>query len=262
LTNKDWGHCALDSPLSDPSIRVEPASKRLTVIKPQVIEHNGVSVVRDDLFPGGTKARFIPLLFNGVNEVVYASPAEGGAQTALATVAGQLGKRATIFVARRNKWHDRTLMAKRLGAKIEQVSPGHLNVVQARARKYSYQTGALLAPFGFDIPGATQAIAQAARSIGIQPHEVWCAAGSGVLARGLAQAWPSARRHVVQVGRTLSPNDVAGATIHVYPKPFGWAVKNPPPFPSDPHYDAKAWELCVKHKGPGVVLFWNVTDPA
>jgi hypothetical protein len=232
------------------------------MIKPQVIKHNDVFVARDDLFPGGTKARFIASLFDGVNEVVYASPAEGGAQTALATVAAQLGKRATIFVAQRKRWHDRTLMAQRLGAQIVQVAPGHLNVVQARARKYSHQTGALLAPFGFDIPGATRAIAQAALSIGIEPDEVWCAGGSGVLARGLAQAWPSARRHVVQVGRELSANDVAGATIHEYPKPFGWAIKKQPPFPSDPHYDAKAWEYCVKHKGPGVVLFWNVTAPA
>jgi hypothetical protein len=81
------------------------------VIKPQVIEHDGVLVVRDDLFEGGTKARFIPLLFNGDSEVVYASPAEGGAQTALATVASQLGKRATIFVAKREQPHPRTLMA-------------------------------------------------------------------------------------------------------------------------------------------------------
>ena len=142
-------------------------------------------------------------------------------------------------------------MAKRLGAQIVQVSPGYLNVVQARAIKYSHQTGTVLAPFGFDIPGAVQAIAQAALSIGIQPDEVWCAAGSGVLARGLAQAWPNASRHVVQVGRALSPNDVAGATIHEYPKPFKWATKNAPPFQSDPHYDAKAWEYCLKHKGAG-----------
>ena len=232
--------------------------------KPVVKNHNGVLVVRDDLFDGGTKARFIPLLLNGANEVVYASPAEGGAQTALATVAAKLNKRATIFVAerKRKKWHDRTLMAQRLGAQIVQVSPGHLSVVQARARQYSHHTGALLAPFGFDIPGATQTIAQAALSTGIQPDEVWCAGGSGVLARGLAQAWPNARRHVVQVGRKLSANDVAGATIHEYRKPFKWATKNAPPFPSDPHYDAKAWEYCLKHKGSGVVLFWNVTGPA
>ena len=174
------------------------------MVKPRVIEHDDVFVVRDDLFEGGTKARFIPLLFDCADEVVYASPAEGGAQTALATVAAQLGKRATIFVARHAHLHPRTLMAKRLGAQIVQVSPGYLNVVQARAREYCQEHGARLAPFGFDIPGATQAIAAAARSIGIQPGEVWCAGGSGVLARGLAQAWPDARRHVVQVGRDLS----------------------------------------------------------
>ena len=107
------------------------------MVKPRVIEHDDVFVVRDDLFPGGTKARFLPILFEGADEVVYASPAEGGAQTALATVAAQLGKRATIFVAQRAQPHPRTLMAKRLGAKIVLVSPGYLNVVQARALKYS-----------------------------------------------------------------------------------------------------------------------------
>ena len=96
--------------------------------KPIVENHNGVLVVRDELFEGGTKARFIPLLFDCADEVVYASPAEGGAQSALATVAGQLGKRATIFVAerKREKWHARTLMAERLGATIKQVPHGYL----------------------------------------------------------------------------------------------------------------------------------------
>jgi hypothetical protein len=122
------------------------------MIKPRVIEHDDVFVVRDDLFPDGTKTRFLPSLFDGVSEIVYASPAEGGAQTALATVASQLGKRATIFVAQRAQLHPRTLMAKRLGAKIEQVSPGYLNVVQARAREYCQEHGARLAPFGFDVP--------------------------------------------------------------------------------------------------------------
>jgi Pyridoxal-phosphate dependent enzyme len=230
--------------------------------KPQVIEHDGVLVVRDDLFPGGTKARFLPLLFDGADEVVYASAAEGGAQTALATVAAQLGKRATIFVAKRAQPHSRAMMAKRLGAKIMQVSPGYLSTVQARARDYSRQVGARLAPFGVDTPEAIQAIAAAARSIGIEPDEVWCGSGSGVLARGLATAWPAARRHVVQVGRALSANEVAGATIHVYPVPFGRETKNKPPFPSDPHYDAKAWEQCAARKGLGRVLFWNVAGPA
>jgi threonine dehydratase len=182
---------------------------------PIITEHGGVLVVRDDLFPGGTKARFLGMMFDGADEVVYASPAEGGAQTALATVARRLNKRATIFVARRAKPHLRTSEAAKLGAKIVSVAPGYLSVVQARAREYCIRTGARLMPFGADMPEAINAIAAAASAIGIEPDEIWCAAGSGVLARGLAVAWPNARRHAVQVGRTLTPRDVAGATIHV-----------------------------------------------
>jgi hypothetical protein len=44
---------------------------------PITVEHEGVLVVRDDLFPGGTKARFLGILFDGAEEVVYASPGGG-----------------------------------------------------------------------------------------------------------------------------------------------------------------------------------------
>jgi hypothetical protein len=106
--------------------------------------HHGIAVVRDDLFPGGTKARFIAQVFDGVQEAVYASPPEGGAQTAIATVARRLGKRATIFVAARTRPHPRTLEAARLGAKVVPISPGYLSVVQSRAREYCRNTGASL----------------------------------------------------------------------------------------------------------------------
>jgi hypothetical protein len=233
-----------------------------TAPAPVIMEHDGVLVVRDDLFPGGSKARFLGTLFEGVDEVVYASPAEGGAQTALATVAGHLGKRATIFVARRAKPHPRTIEAAKLGAKVVSIAPGYLSVVQARAREYCARTGVRLMPFGADMPEAINAIAAAACAIGIEPDEVWCASGSGVLARGLAAAWPKARRHAVQVGRTLTSRDVAGATIHVYPAAFGRAARSKPPFPSDPAYEAKAWEVTTARKGTGRVVFWNVTGPA
>lgn len=229
---------------------------------PIITEHDGIHVVRDDLFPGGTKARFLPILFDRADEVVYASPAEGGAQTALAQVAADLGKRATIFVAKRAEPHSRALMAKRLGAKVLQVSPGYLSVVQARATAYAGDRGAYLAPFGVDLPEAIDAIAAAATATGLDPAEVWCASGSGVLARGLAKAWPKAARFVVQIGRALVPEDVAGATIIIHPKPFGHALKAAPPFPSDPHYDAKGWEIAKARHGAGPCVFWNVTGPA
>jgi hypothetical protein len=229
---------------------------------PKTSEHDGLLVVRDDLYPGGTKARFLGALFEpGVEEVVYASPAEGGAQTALAAVAADLGKRATIFVAARAKPHPRMLMAKRLGARVCLIRPGYLAVVHARATAYCRASGARLAPFGVDTPVALTSIAEAASALAIAPDEVWCAAGSGVLARGLAKAWPKARRHVVQVGRKLEPEEVAGATIHVAELSFSQACRTEPPFPSDPNYDAKAWEIAKARRGAGLVVFWNVTGP-
>jgi hypothetical protein len=50
-----------------------------TPLAPVLTEHDGVLVVRDDLFPGGTKARFLGMMFDGADEVVYASPPGGGA---------------------------------------------------------------------------------------------------------------------------------------------------------------------------------------
>lgn len=229
---------------------------------PVVIEHDGIHVVRDDLAGGGTKARFMVKLFEQADEVVYTTPAEGGAQSALAWAAKATGKRATLFVAKRAEPHPRALMAKALGATVYQVTPGYLNVVRKRAQDYCAATGAVHAPFGLNTPEAIQTIADAARSTGLMPDEVWCASGSGVLARSLAAAFPGARRHVVQVGRALTPEDVAGAAIHVHPLAFGQTCRNLPPFPSDPHYDAKAWEIAKARRGAGLVLFWNVTGPA
>ena len=230
---------------------------------PIIEQHEGIGVVRDDLYPGGTKARFIAQMFQSCDEIVYASPAQGGAQYALAYVAQQLGKRATIFVASRRVPHPRQLEAKRLGAKIVLVKEGRLNVVQARARAYAAEVGATLAPFGFDAPEAVGIIASAAKALEENPDEVWCSAGSGTLCRSLKTAWPRANHIAVAVGRDIEPATVGGAKVIRYPKPFEHHALTLPPFPSDPHYDAKAWEFCKLHKKPGArVVFWNVTGPA
>ena len=43
---------------------------------PVIQEVNGFLIVRDDLIPGGTKARILPSLLQGAaSEYVYASPA-------------------------------------------------------------------------------------------------------------------------------------------------------------------------------------------
>ncbi len=229
-------------------------------MRPPILEqHGSITVVREDLYPGGTKARYMPLVFAEHEELVYATPACGGAQFAMATVGAQLGKRVTLFVARRICPHARSVQARRLGAKVVEVAPGYLTCVSARARQYTAATaGAFLVPFGLDVPGGIEVLAAAARATGFTPDEVWCAAGSGILARALAMAWPGSRRHVVEVGRALTAAEVGGATIHKYPRPFMELAKHPAPFSADLNYDAKAWEVCTARHGGGRVLFWNV----
>ncbi len=222
----------------------------------KIENHDGILVVRDDLIGlGGTKTRVLKALMNDSTNTtfVYASPRQGSAQIALADAASQLGRKAVIFTAKSKHRHIKTIKAEELGATIIEVAPGYLNVVQARAREYCKQTGAYLVPFG----GYTEHISvieQAARELNINPTQVWCAAGSGTLAKQLHKAWPNAQLNAVQVGKELK--DIPG-TVHVWPHKFDKGCKEPTPFPADSYYEAKAWQVCKEKAKPGAV-FWNV----
>jgi hypothetical protein len=223
-----------------------------------VEEIDGFRVVRDDRVEGGTKrralARILPTL--PADEIVYASPAYGFAQFALALAAADVGKRVTIFVAKRKDWHPRTRAASAAGATIVDVPNGYLSNVQSKAREYAAEHGAHYIEFGADDPALIGALADIARETGESPTEVWTVAGSGVLSRALQQAWPTAKFHAVQIGAVP---DAGSATVWKAPEKFEQPAKSPPPFPSCPEYDAKAWAFMQKHASPGA-LFWNVAS--
>jgi hypothetical protein len=228
----------------------------VTLLPPPPIEnHNGILVVRDDLVLGGTKRRILPHLLRGNNEFVYASPAYGYAQIALAYACREIGAIATIFTARRNVLHPRTQEAARAGATIVLVPTGYLSNVQAKAREYCHNFGATLLPFGLDCPAMVESIANMASYLPICPAEVWTVAGSGTLTRGLQAAWPQATFFAVQVGRT--PN-AGKARVFIAPEKFEEDAKGTrPPFPSCSNYDAKAWRFILEYASKGA-LFWNV----
>ena len=231
----------------------------MTLPAPVVERHGAITVVRDDLLPGGTKMRAImPLIDRShASEFVYPSPAYGYAQVALAHCARMAGRAATVFTAKRAAPHPLTRAAHEAGAKVVMVPYGYLSNVRAKARGYAEATGAALVPFGVEDERAMEAIAEAARSTGLAPREVWTVAGSGVLSRALQRAWPDAAFHAVAIGKAGS--DVGRARRWVSPYKFEQACKpaERPPFPSSPWYDAKAWRFITRHAGPGA-LFWNV----
>lgn len=227
--------------------------------------HGRIMVVRDDLLEGGSKMRFLPGLIRGKKEVVYASPFCGGAAVALSLACKMVGAQATIFYAKRKNLHKRQKMAVVNGAKIYWVGPfGYMSHVFADARKYAHARGALLLQIGFDTPAAVQPFIDSMFSVrerlSAVPDEVWCAAGSGMLARCLAHTFPDSNVIGVSTGLKAHkagkrfPSNVtlieSGYTLDKMPK-----VKAP--FPCCPNYDLKAWEHCTK-SAKGSVLFWNV----
>lgn len=224
-----------------------------------VEKHDEIYVLRDDLVAGGTKTIYLDYLFELYDEVVYASPAYGGAQLALAYCARKHNKQATIFVAKRKKPHARTLEAKKVGARVFQVPNGYLSHVQYRAKQYCNDTGAHLMKFGGYSETAINKIAEYASNVENKYgsfDEIWCASGSGTLINGLQQGFSNAAFNVVQVGAELK--NVTNANIYKYHKPFEQECKTKPPFPSCQNYDSKAWEYCKKYSKGEKILFWNV----
>lgn len=215
---------------------------------------DGILVVRDDLVPGGTKARVIPLLFDDREEYVYAGPCQGYAQVALAHGAKAHGKRATLFCAKRAVRHRRTADAALLGATVHEVPFGYLSNVRAKAEAYCRETGAVMLPFGMDSPVIRNGLASIASTLE-EPVEVWTVAGSGTLTLSLQQAWPNAVFNAVQIGKHLA--DPGRARVWVAPESFERDAVYPPPFPSCSNYDAKAWRFIKENARPGA-LFWNV----
>jgi len=237
-----------------------PRPVRLDAPEPFLQRVGTLQVVRDDLMPGGTKARALSVLFDLEHrEYVYASPVQGYAQVALAHCAKAAGCYAHIFCAARKEYHARTREALGLGAIIHELRPGYLSHVQAAARAFVAETpSARLLPFGLDDEAFIEALAgvgrRVARRLFAQPPEVWTVAGSGVLSRALQRVWPEADFHAIQIGH--APN-IGRATLHRAPERFEDDARYPPPFPSCSNYDAKAWRFIQEQAKPDA-LFWNV----
>lgn len=238
---------------------------------PQIVEHEGIHVVRDDLLEVGTKARAADYLVRNAKqtELVYgSSPATGYAQMSLPFVASKYGKKAVIFMAERalDKLHPYQKKAIELGADMRWVKMGMLAVTEKRARDYVAENpeDRLLVPIGIRHDTAIGCLIKVARALPIEPGEIWSVGSSGTLTRSLQLAFPNAAVHVVSVGHTMQPTDIGRAVFHKSPYKFDKPVKSEhtPPFPSAPTYDAKAWHIMRAwheiYKPNRPVLFWNV----
>jgi hypothetical protein len=232
--------------------------------EPVMVErHGNIYVVRDDLFPGGSKARFLPALIGDAKEIVFGGPCMGGAPVALSVVGKQMKRKITLFYAKRKVLHRRQQQAQANGARIIEVPMGFISNVQAKARAYCARTGALFLPLGFDRPDAREpyvaAMTQVHKMVG-DVDEVWCATSSGMLTFCLALAFPNSHIRGVAVGlasrwtKQKFPSNVE--VVQSRYKDLGTPCPQKAPFPICPHYEAKVWEHAKDTKK--LALFWNV----
>lgn len=231
--------------------------------EPVLEEHGNVIVVRDDLVPGGSKMRFLPHLVQDAKEIVFGGPFCGGAPYALSVWGKRTGTKITLFYAKRKELHERQKAALKNGATIYQVPFGYMSNVQAKAKAYARDHGALFLPLGFDVPQASapfiEQMRRVARTVG-KIDQVWAATGSGMLARCLAEAFYPTQVHGVIVGlRSRNEKQKFGTNVELHEAPYDFAksAKGRAPFPSCGNYDRKAWEMCSS-MSQGKVLFWNV----
>jgi len=223
--------------------------------------HKGVIVLRDDLLVGGTKSILMPYLIKDAEEYVYASPVYGGFQIALSAYCQGIGKRVTIFCAKRKEMHENTKKCIEYGATIVEVPFGYLSVVEKRALDYCKDTGAEKLIFGAKTIENKTLIANRVKAviekIGFEPEEIWCAVGSGTLVDSILIGTTTAKIYGVEVGAECDIKNER-LTVIKYNKGFDKVSKFKAGFPSMPNYDLKAFEYCIKYKKGKTVLFWNV----
>lgn len=237
--------------------------------------HHSIYVLRDDLLPGGTKS----ILANEIvkqnkdkKEFVYASPVYGGFQIALSIYCKLYNKQAVIFCARHKIKHKNTLICKNLGAKIMEIYPGYLSVVQHRALEYSNKKAdRYYINFGAYSEQNLQLLVKRAQKVldkwrkvshntAKEPDEIWVAVGSGTLLTSILNATKTSRIYGVQVGAEVDITDPR-VTILKYGKPFEYESQFEVPFESMAHYDRKAFEMLIQNRGyhpKKNILFWNV----
>lgn len=231
---------------------------------PQLIDHDGFKVVREDMMGFGSKCRFGDILVQKAptDTLVYVQPRYGFAGISLGYLAKKYNKKLVLFCPSQKEISDHQAICAERGAELKFKRIAAMPVLNAHAKKWAEENNATFIPLGLRHELVTAAAVKVAYDLAEKhgyPEEVWSAISTGVLSRSLQIAWPDANFNAVAVSRNIKTGERGRAKLWSHPKAFTQNVHpdNIPPFPSALNYDAKAWEFMVKHGSPGS-WFWNV----
>ena len=166
------------------------------------------------------------------------------------------------------------LQAERLGARLIPIPSNIVAICYRQAAKLVEAQGAWMLPFGFECEEAVEAVREEAALVPrefVEGGTLVVPCGSGVTLAGILRGLVGRPSYVmaVSVGRSvkairacLERNAINGSNIDIRPprRSYREAASTLCPFPCDPRYDLKGWEVLVaeiEHL-PSPVLFWNV----
>lgn len=226
----------------------------------QLIPHESYLVVRDDLFPGGTKARPLIRIMGNIpqQQIVYAAEPNGYAALALAEATKQFNRQLKLyypFVSEFSQSMKNVIYQKHVSFEVVSNIYSQLELEKVAIQNI-HPCEAHLIPIGFNFTEFQETLVEIIKEMDILPDEVWVIAGSGCLARSINKAWPSSRVNAVSLGLPQLRLD-EGIKVYEAPEKLNEKAVFPPPFPSAEYYDAKLWRF-VKQYASDNALVWNV----
>ena len=231
---------------------------------PELVDHNGFKVVREDMMGFGSKCRFGDILVQTCpkDTLVYVQPRYGFAGISLAYLAKKYNKKLVLFSPSQKEISDHQAICIERGAEMKFRRVAAMPNLNRIAKQWAEDNNAFFIPLGLKHELVTAAAVKVAYDLAEKhgyPEEAWSAISTGVLQRSLQIAWPDTKFNAVAVARNIQKGERGVATMWSHPKAFNQNVDKEyfPPFPSALNYDAKAWEFMVKHGTPGA-WFWNV----
>jgi hypothetical protein len=243
-----------------------------------ITEHEGIYVVRDDYFPGGTKARIAIEYFNSTpfDEYVYPGTSKGAAIVALGIAAKETNKKATIFIAERKDYNEIMQEAKDRGGdnlEFKYIKMGFYPKIKSACEKYC---GDLMVTnrrcyvlSGLDMPHSTDILSEKVKNIRNEYDKfdfVISACSSGTLQRSLQKADLGNKYIAVATGQSNIQSGIAEVIHHNKKQKFEQLPPKElrPPFPTVLNYDGKCWQYAkeIQKENPDKkILLWNVWAP-
>lgn len=228
-----------------------------------VEEFDGLHIVRDDLFEGGTKKRVLAELMDSYteNEFVYATDYYGHAGYAIALSALDASKKTKLFYP--SPFKDTAMFRKVTSlpnVTYEIVTTAHTQLEAGIfAEKYATKSSAKFFKIGLDTPEFVEKLSEVVKEVQIIAPEIWCMGGSGALGRALKKAYPTTPVNVVNIGpaNATFKNYSGLDAVYIAPEDLDDEATIKPPYPSASHYDAKVWQFFVQHAKKGAYI-WNV----